>query len=330
MRFIDIAKIYIKSGAGGAGAVSFRREKFVPFGGPDGGNGGKGGDVVFVGTRELTTLLDFRFISRYIAKNGGNGSGSTSTGANGADLLVKVPVGTLVKNLETEEILADISEDGQRFIVLKGGRGGKGNDFFKSATNQAPEKAQPGEPSIDCEVQLELKLIADVGLLGMPNVGKSTFISRVSAAKPKIASYPFTTLVPNLGVVQGNIKKSFVIADIPGLIEGAHTGKGLGHKFLRHVERTNVLLHILDPVGKNAEMIIRDYKVINNELQKYETTLTKKPQIVAINKLDIPIDEGIEKELKDFFKSEGRELYFISAVSGKNLKPVLESLQRAL
>ncbi len=330
MRFIDSVKIYIRSGNGGPGAVSFRREKFIPFGGPDGGNGGKGGSVIFKGTKDMLTLLDFRFISRYIATNGGQGGSSTSTGADGSDCVIKIPVGTLVKDIETNEILCDINEDEMEFIALKGGRGGKGNDFFKSATNQAPRKAQPGLEGQAREVYLELKLLADVGLLGLPNVGKSTFISRVSKAKPKIADYPFTTLVPNLGVVKGISKNSFVIADIPGLIEGAHLGKGLGHKFLKHVERTKVLLHILDPIGKTAEEIINDYKVINNELLKYETALTEKKQVIAVNKQDIPMDIEIKKSLDLFFEEEGRSVHYISAVSGKDLKPVLLDLEKAL
>lgn len=330
MKFIDIAKIYIKSGSGGAGAVSFRREKFVPFGGPDGGDGGRGGNVIFKATKDLNTLLDFKYISRYIAKNGGQGAGKCSTGADGKDCIVKVPVGTLVKDIETEEVILDIDEDGKEVLFLKGGRGGKGNNFFKSPTNQAPKKSQPGEPGEEMNVVLELKLLADIGLLGMPNAGKSTFISRVSAAKPKIADYPFTTLVPNLGVVKGDIKNSFVIADIPGLIEGAHNGKGLGIQFLRHVERTKILLHVLDHVGKDFDAIVNDYKVINNEIGSYKSALSEKRQIVAVNKTDVPIDEKLESQLRDFFEKEGREVFFISSVAGTNLTPLLHSLQRAL
>jgi GTPase len=330
MKFIDEVKIYIKSGSGGPGSVSFRREKFVPKGGPDGGDGGFGGSVIFVPDINMSTLLDFKYKRRYIAGDGEGGSGSTSTGADGKDCFIKVPVGTLIKDFETNEILFDIDSNSKKFVALKGGRGGKGNAFFKSATNQTPRKAQPGEAGESRDIVLELKLIADCGLLGKPNVGKSTLISRVSAAKPKIADYPFTTLVPNLGVVKGDIKHSFVIADIPGLIEGAHQGRGLGLKFLRHVERAKILLHVLDHVGKDFVSIKKDYEGINEELTKYKADLSVKKQIVAINKMDIPLSENLKSELVKYFKLKQKKLYFISAVSGLGLTELLREIQREL
>jgi len=330
MKFIDEVKIYIKSGSGGSGAISFRREKFVPKGGPDGGDGGSGGSIIFKADNSLSTLLDFKYISKFIAENGGCGAGKCSSGADGENYIIKVPPGTILKDLESDKIIFDIDSPSQEVVVLKGGRGGKGNAFFKSSTNQTPRKAQPGEKGEEKEVLLELKLIADVGLLGKPNVGKSTFISRVSAAKPKIADYPFTTLTPNLGVVRGEEKHSFVIADIPGLIEGAHKGKGLGLKFLKHVERAKTFLHILDHIGKTAEEIIMDYENINEEILCYKSTLSQKKEIIAINKIDVPVDSEIEIKLQKFFNDKERKLFFISAVSGKNIKELLTEIQKEL
>ena len=280
MKFIDIANIEVKSGNGGKGHISFRREKFVAKGGPDGGNGGKGGDLIIKGDNHLSTLLDFKYSKVYEAENGVDGGKNLCTGRNGKDRIIKVPVGTLVKNTETGEVIADIIEAGQMEIIAKGGSGGKGNAEFKNSINQAPRYAQPGIPGVEMKITLELKLLADVGLVGFPNVGKSTLISVVSAAKPKIADYHFTTLVPNLGVVKIAESKSFVIADIPGLIEGASDGKGLGHQFLRHVERTKLLVFILEAF---SEDIVSEYEVLKNELYKYNPDMEYKKRIICIS-----------------------------------------------
>jgi GTP-binding protein len=304
MRFIDEAKIKIAAGHGGPGSVSFRREKFIPRGGPDGGDGGYGGDVVFISTNQLGTLQDFRFKRSYSAENGHHGSGANKTGHNGADVEVKIPVGTVIKDQETGEILFDFAEDGQRWVAAKGGRGGKGNAHFVTATFQAPKFAQPGEEGQTRELHLELKLLADASLVGYPNAGKSTLISRMSAAHPKIADYPFTTLTPNLGVVKVADYKSFVVADIPGLIEGAHKGMGLGHKFLKHIERTKINVHLLDgthlldfstipddeegaSVKKAAEELHRLYVAIRKELELFNPELAFKDEVIVINKADL-------------------------------------------
>jgi len=304
MRFIDEAKIKISAGHGGPGSVSFRREKFVPRGGPDGGDGGRGGDVVFVSSNQLGTLQDFRFKRSYQAESGHHGSGQNKAGRDGQSVEVKIPVGTVIKDLESQEILFDFAEDGQRWVAARGGRGGKGNAHFVTATFQAPKFAQPGEEGEIRDLQLELKLLADASLIGYPNAGKSTLISRMSAAHPKIADYPFTTLTPNLGVVKVADFKSFVVADIPGLIEGAHQGAGLGHKFLKHIERTRVNVHLLDgthlldfstipddeegaSVKKAAKELQRLYLAIRKELELFNPDLADKDEIIVINKADL-------------------------------------------
>lgn len=315
MQFIDKAKIKISSGKGGNGVVAWRREKFVDKGGPAGGDGGKGGSVYLIADEGLSTLLDFTYRSIFKADNGENGFKKSMHGKSAKDLYIKVPTGTLVKDLKSGNIIADLTEHNQTVLVAKGGRGGRGNIHFCTPQNRAPQYCEPGEPGIERELQLELKLLADVGLLGFPNAGKSTFISRVSAAKPKIADYPFTTIVPNLGVVRKSDGDGYVIADIPGLIEGASDGVGLGHDFLRHVERCRFLLHIIDGTEENP---IQNYKIINEELAKYSEKLANLYQIVAINKIDA-IPEELIKELEKEFNEIGVKPYFISAVTGENL-----------
>lgn len=315
MQFIDKAKIKISSGKGGNGVVAWRREKFVDKGGPAGGDGGKGGSVYLIADEGLSTLLDFTYRSIFKADNGENGFKKSMHGKSAKDLYIKVPTGTLVKDLKSGNIIADLTEHNQTVLVAKGGRGGRGNIHFCTPQNRAPQYCEPGEPGIERELQLELKLLADVGLLGFPNAGKSTFISRVSAAKPKIADYPFTTIVPNLGVVRKSDGDGYVIADIPGLIEGASDGVGLGHDFLRHVERCRFLLHIIDGTEENP---IQNYKIINEELAKYSEKLANLYQIVAINKIDA-IPEEMIKAIEKEFNEIGVKPYFISAVTGENL-----------
>jgi GTP-binding protein len=330
MKFIDEAKILVKAGDGGQGCVSFRREKFIPHGGPDGGNGGRGGDIILVTSRSHSTLLDMKYRQHHTAKRGGHGSGNNRTGKDAIDIVLVVPMGTLVKDDATGEILADLTEEGQRFIVAKGGIGGKGNAWFTSSTYQAPRFAQEGMPGEEHWVKLELKLLADVGIIGFPNVGKSTFIARVSAARPKIADYPFTTLTPNLGVVKYGNLESFVIADIPGLIEGAHQGLGRGIKFLRHVERTKVLLHIIDIADGACPGAWENYLTINGELEKFSADMMKKPQIVAINKIDLPdTREKLEKELARLEKN-GIKAYPFSAATGEGTRDILNEMIRLL
>jgi GTP-binding protein len=282
--FIDSAKIHVKAGDGGNGVVSFRREKYVPKGGPDGGDGGNGGSVYIVADRNLTTLLDFRYAPHYKAERGAHGQGSRKTGLSGNDIIIKVPCGTLIKDAETGEVLGDLTEHGAKLLVAKGGKGGRGNQHFATPTNRAPRHAEPGEPGEERTLELELKLLADVGLVGFPNAGKSTLISVLSAAKPKIADYPFTTLEPNLGIVRYQDYKSFVMADIPGIIEGASEGKGLGLKFLKHIERTKVLAILLPA---NSPDLKREYNILMNELKKFSPVLAEKPKIVVISKMDI-------------------------------------------
>lgn len=314
MKFIDIASIDVKSGDGGPGHVSFRREKFVAKGGPDGGNGGKGGDLIILGDSQLSTLLDFKYAKKYEAENGVAGGKNNCTGRDGKDKIVKVPVGTLVKDSETGNLIADITEDGQKEVIAKGGIGGKGNAEFKNSVNQAPRYAQPGIPGVELSVTLELKLLADVGLVGFPNVGKSTLISVISAAKPKIADYHFTTLVPNLGVVKIAESKSFVVADIPGLIEGASEGKGLGHQFLRHVERTKLLVYILEAF---SEDVVEDYETLKTELYKYNPEMKEKQKLICINKVD-SIDEEKKLELSNLVFEDNISPILLSAVSQFN------------
>lgn len=324
--FVDKAKIYVRSGKGGDGHVSFRRELYVPAGGPDGGDGGRGGDVIFVVDKGLNTLTDFRHNRKYKAGDGQPGAKRRCHGADGEDIYIKVPEGTVIREENSGLVIADMSGDTQEFTILKGGRGGKGNMHYATPTMQAPKYAQPGQKARELNLILELKVIADVGLVGFPNVGKSTFLSRVTNAKPKIANYHFTTLRPNLGVVDLDGAEGFVIADIPGIIEGASEGVGLGHEFLRHIERTRVLIHIVDAAGVEGRDPIDDIHKILNELDAYNVDLSKKPQVIAANKIDALYDgendDAIEL-LRDEFEPEGMKVFPISAVSGKGVKELL-------
>lgn len=330
--FADSARIIIKSGKGGDGHVSFRREKYVPNGGPDGGDGGKGGDVIFQVDEGLNTLTDFRHRRKYAAENGEEGRKRNCHGKNGADIIVKVPAGTIIRDAETDKVIADMSGDNTRQIILRGGRGGKGNQNYATATMQAPKYAQPGQPGIELEVRLELKVIADVGLVGFPNVGKSTLLSRVTNAQPKIANYHFTTLNPNLGVVDLDEGQGFVIADIPGLIEGASEGIGLGHEFLKHIERTKVMIHMVDAASTEGRDPIADIYAINKELEAYNPELAKKPQVIAANKIDAIYagDEDPVEKLRQEFEPQGIRVFAISAVSGKGLKELLYAVNEML
>ena len=326
--FVDQAKIYIKAGDGGDGCVSFHREKYVAAGGPDGGDGGKGGDIVFVADDNLSNLIDFRYKRKYVAEKGKDGSSKNCTGKNAPDLVIKVPRGTVIKECETGRILADISGD-EPVVVCKGGRGGKGNQHFATSTRQIPRFAKPVFRGDEYEVQLELKLIADVGLVGFPSVGKSSLISVVSAAKPKIASYHFTTLTPVLGVVRIDEEHSFVMADIPGLIEGASEGVGLGHEFLRHVERCRLIVHIVDVSGSEGRDPIEDYKIINRELENFSFELSEAPQIVAANKCDLATEEQIQK-FREFVEGEGRMFFEISAATTQGTKELVNKVYEEL
>jgi GTP-binding protein len=326
MKFIDEAKIYVKAGDGGRGCVSFRREKYVPRGGPDGGDGGRGGDVIIRASLARRTLLDFKFRQHHVAKHGGHGEGCKRTGKNSENVEIVVPVGTIVRDARTGEALSDLTSDGAVFVVAKGGMGGRGNARFATATRQTPRFAQPGIPGEEKWIALELKLLADVGIIGLPNVGKSTFISRVSAARPKIADYPFTTLVPHLGVVRYGDRESFVIADIPGLIEGAHDGLGMGTQFLRHVERTSALLHIVDISAEPYRGAWHDYETINRELELFDPAMLEKRQVVAISKLDLPVTrERMQKDIDTFIK-KGIKLHPFSAATGEGVPEVLREL----
>ena len=330
MRFVDEAKIYIKSGDGGQGCVSFRREKFVPRGGPDGGDGGKGGDIIAVASRSHRTLLDMKFNQHHVARRGGQGGGNNRTGRNSDDVEIVVPVGTVIRDMETGELLADMTGDGQRAILARGGRGGRGNSRFKTATNQTPRYAQDGLPGEEKTVGLELKLIADVGTVGLPNVGKSTLIASVSAARPKIADYPFTTLKPNLGVVRLGDYKTFVIADIPGLIEGAHLGAGLGTKFLRHIERTSILLHVIDISRDPFTGALVDFETINSEIESFSPAVRAKPQIVAISKIDLTITQERLQEQVTIFKKKGLRVFPFSAATGDGIGELMEEVGKRL
>ncbi|HOA55424.1 MAG: GTPase ObgE [Acetivibrionales bacterium] len=328
--FIDRAKIHIKAGNGGNGMVSFRREKFVPAGGPDGGDGGKGGDIIFEVDEGLRTLIDFRYKRKYVAGSGENGGTAKRTGKSGKDLIIRVPPGTVVKDLETGRILADMVEPGQRTVVAKGGKGGAGNQHFATPTRQVPGFAKPGDPGEEYEVELELKMIADVGLVGFPNAGKSTLLSKVSAAKPKIADYPFTTLVPNLGVVRIDEGASFLLADIPGLIEGAHQGVGLGFDFLRHVERNRMLLHIVDVAGVDGRDPVDDFEKINEELRLYNPRLAERYQVVAANKVDLPQGQQNLERFKEAVEAKGFRVFPISAASGDGVKQLMQYIAAKL
>jgi GTPase len=323
MKFLDQAKIYLRSGDGGDGVVAFRREKFLEFGGPDGGNGGKGGDITFQSAGDLNTLIDFRYTQHFRAKKGGNGAGSDRTGAGAADLVIKVPVGTEILAEDRETVLADMDTPDKRVVLLRGGDGGFGNAHFKSSTNRAPRKATKGWPGEERWVWLRLKLIADVGLVGLPNAGKSTFLARVSAARPKIADYPFTTLHPQLGVVRLSAAEEFVIADIPGLIEGAHEGAGLGDRFLGHVERCAVLLHLVDGAAGD---VVRAWRTVREELAAYGAGLAEKPELIGLNKADAMTPREASARLTALRKASGRPVLLLSGVTGQGVPEVLRTL----
>ena len=323
MKFLDLAKVYIRSGSGGNGCISFRREKFIEYGGPDGGDGGRGGDVVVEAVDGLNTLIDFRYQQHFFAKNGQPGQGSQKTGKSGDDIVLRVPVGTEVLDEDEETVLADLTEVGDRVVLAKGGNGGFGNLHFKTATNQAPRRANPGQPGVERTIWLRLKLIADVGLLGLPNAGKSTFLAATSNARPKIADYPFTTLVPNLGVV-GVDGVEFVVADIPGLIEGAHEGRGLGDQFLGHVERTSVLLHLVDGT---SEDVVADWQTILTEIEAYGEVLGDKPRVTVLNKVDALLDEELAEKKAALEAAVGGPVLAMSGVSREGVTEVLRALR---
>ena len=328
--FIDKARIFVKAGNGGNGAVSFRREKYVPAGGPDGGDGGRGASVIFEVDNDLRTLMDFKYQRKYVATPGGDGSKKRQAGKNGEDLVLKVPAGTIIRDEASGKIIADLKHEGDRAVVAKGGRGGKGNQHFANAVRQAPNFAKSGTDGEERWVILELKMIADVGLLGFPNVGKSTFLSVVTAAKPKIANYHFTTLTPNLGVVQTKFGDSFVLADIPGLIEGAAEGIGLGHDFLRHVERTKVLIHIVDISGLEGRNALEDFDAINGELKLYNEKLSTRPQVVVANKIDILEDESVYEEFKTTLEERGYKVFKMSAATREGIDDVIAYVSQIL
>jgi GTPase len=333
MKFVDEVRIHVKAGDGGNGAVAWRREKFIPRGGPAGGDGGNGGDVVLVVDPQLSTLLDYRYVREHRARSGEHGQGSDMNGRDGEPLVLRVPPGTVVKDAGSGELVADLGEAGERLVVAKGGRGGLGNINFATSTNQAPRYAQDGTPGEERDLVLELKLLADVGIVGYPNAGKSTLISRISRARPKIADYPFTTLVPNLGVVSWRGERSFVVADIPGLIEGAHEGAGLGHQFLRHVERCRVLVHLVEGANPEEGRSPRaDHDAINRELALYSPALAEKPQIVAVTKIDLPDARAAGEKLKRAFarRKQPIDVHLVSAVTGEGLPELLDAIGRAL
>ncbi len=321
--FIDKARIHVKAGDGGNGVVSFRREKFVPKGGPNGGDGGRGGDVVFVADPGLSTLLDFRYRHHLKAGRARHGEGSNRHGRDGEDVVVPVPVGTIVRDADSRDLLADMIEPGQRLIAARGGRGGRGNAHFATPTHQAPRRAEPGQPGEERWVELELRLIADVGLVGVPNVGKSTLLSRVSAAKPKIADYPFTTTQPALGVVRAADGRTFVLAEIPGLIEGAHLGAGLGHDFLRHISRVRVIIHVLDLATERDPLA--DFAAVNEELRLYDPALRQRPMLVALNKMDVPESRARAAPVAARLAPQGLAVFPISAVTGEGLEELLRA-----
>jgi GTPase len=326
MKFLDEAKVYIRSGAGGNGCVSFRREKFIEYGGPNGGDGGKGGDVIVETVEGLNTLIDYRYQQHFFAKNGEAGMGKDRHGKNGSDVVLKVPVGTQIYEEDGETLIADLTEPGQRMTLLRGGNGGFGNAYFKSSTNRAPRHANPGQPGEEQTIRLRLKLIADAGIVGLPNAGKSTFLAAVSSAKPKIADYPFTTLTPQLGVVNVD-GREFVLADIPGLIEGAHEGIGLGDRFLGHVERCRVLLHLVDGTAGNAG---ETYKTVRAELSAYGEGLADKPEIVALSKADAMNPDEIKQQIAQLKRAAKKTPLVISAVSGEGVKDVLRALLKVI
>lgn len=326
MKFVDEVQIKAISGHGGAGCVSFRREKYIPRGGPNGGDGGKGGDVIITAHARLNTLLDLRYNKVNAAKKGEPGGGRDCHGKSAEDLRVAVPVGTVIKDAETGVQLIDLIEDGQTFIAAKGGRGGKGNAHFVSSTRRSPRFAQPGEEGEEIELRLELKLLADVGIIGFPNAGKSTLISKISEAKPKIADYPFTTLTPNLGVVRYKEFGSFVVADIPGLVEGAHKGTGLGIRFLKHIERTSLFIHVIDISGFTDRDPLKDFDIINRELKEFNPALADNPQIIALNKLDLLADRSGTDEIKNKLSKKGYKVFSISAATGEGLPVFIDAV----
>ena len=328
--FIDRAKISIKAGDGGDGMSSFRREKYAPKGGPNGGDGGRGGDTVFLADRNMNTLLDFRYKKKFKAQKGGDGEDTNKFGRHAEAVVIKVPVGTLVFDEETDELIADLIEDGQTAIVGRGGRGGRGNARFANSVNRAPTFAEHGEPGEERTLRMELKLLADVGLVGYPSVGKSSIIATVSAARPDIAAYHFTTLTPVLGIVRIDDQTNFVMADIPGLIEGAHEGKGLGHDFLRHIERTRVIVHVLDVSGMEGRDPMEDYRKINKELAAYNERLSSRPQIIAANKMDLPDARSNYPAIEAALKAEGREVFPVSAATGEGLQPLVQRIAEML
>ncbi|MBP3275027.1 MAG: GTPase ObgE [Butyrivibrio sp.] len=331
--FVDKARIFIQSGKGGDGHISFRREKYVPNGGPDGGDGGKGGDIIFAVDKGINTLADFHYGGKYKAENGEDGNKRRMHGKNGSDLIINVPEGTVIKEAESGKVIADMSGDNSKVVVLKGGKGGNGNMHYATSTMQAPKYAQPGQPAMELEVLLELKVIADVGLVGFPNVGKSTFLSKVSNAKPKIANYHFTTLSPMLGVVDLDDARGFVVADIPGLIEGASDGAGLGHEFLRHIERTRMMIHVVDAASTEGRDPLEDLEAINNELERYNADITKKKQVIAANKIDmLPDGEDSEiiKKIKEKYEPLGVKVFATSTLTGKGIKDLLYYVSRTL
>jgi len=328
VKFIDEAMITVQSGNGGKGCVSFRREKFIPRGGPDGGDGGKGGDIILSTTSRKRTLYHFKYQKNFKAENGAHGQGKQKTGKNGLNLTIELPPGTLVIDADTGHLIKDLVDTGETFVILKGGRGGQGNAKFKTSTHRTPRFAQPGEPGETRTLKLELKLLADVGIIGLPNAGKSTLIAAISSARPKIANYPFTTLTPSLGVVQTNRAEPFVVADIPGLIKGAHQGTGLGIKFLRHIERTRILIHLIDVSSIDPDDPLHQYHTINQELAMYDEKLAKKPQIVVLNKLDL---SGVQKVADIFqFAVKDKNIVFISALTGQGLEELKSQIVQLL
>ena len=328
--FTDYVRIHAEAGKGGNGAIAFRREKYVAAGGPDGGDGGKGGDVYFKVDKDANTLIEFRYKKKFKAENGENGEGGHRFGKSGEDLYIPVPIGTVIKDTATDEVLADLSEPGQVALILKGGRGGKGNSHFATSTRQAPRFAQDGEPGEEKELTLELKLLADVGLIGFPNVGKSTFLSVVTSATPKIANYHFTTIEPNLGVVKSKYGDSFVIADIPGIIEGASEGIGLGIQFLRHIERTRLLLHFIDVSGIEGRNPVEDYYKVNEELKKYSEKLSKRTQIIVANKIDSMQDSSLYEELEKVAKEHKQKIFKISGATGEGVEELMNYVSKTL
>ena len=337
MKFIDEAKIYVKAGDGGNGAATFRREKYIPMGGPNGGDGGRGGSIHAIADRNINTLVDYRYTRKFIGKRGENGGGADQYGAGGDDIVLRMPVGTVIYNQNTDELMADLATDGQKVLLAKGGKGGLGNLHFKSSTNRAPRQKTNGEQGEEFELRLELRVLADVGLLGLPNSGKSTLIRAISSARPKVADYPFTTLHPNLGVVRVDDEKSFVVADVPGLIAGAADGAGLGIRFLKHLQRTRILLHLVDIAPLNPEANpVRDAKAIVGELLKHDPALADKPRWLVLNKLDLIPEEAREKAIADFLKAYKKAtkyagpVFSIAAISGDGTRPLIYALHQAL